>query len=131
MLHNLKFICLIIAAYIINCYATSSRLVIVCGGEILFSEGATQDDPTVMGAYPLGILPLIKFLLEFINLNEMNAKKVVFADHYTVVGSLNSIKDYWDKLTTKHMSRNMVTSLKHGTIIAIIRTGITCKKIPL
>ena len=63
----------------------------------------------------------------------MNAKKVVFADHYTVVGlnSLNSIKDYWDKLTTKHMARNMVTSLKHGTIITIIRTGITWKKIPL
>ena len=29
----------------------------------------------------------------------MNAKEVVFADDFSVAGSLNSIKDYWDKLT--------------------------------
>ena len=29
----------------------------------------------------------------------MNAKQVVFADDFSVAGSLNSIKDYWDKLT--------------------------------
>ena len=52
-----------------------------------------------MGAYASGFLPLIKFLLEFINLNERNAKKVAFADNFSVAGSLNSIKDYWDKLT--------------------------------
>ena len=91
MLHNLKFICPIIATYIINCYATPSRLFIVGGGEILSSEGTTQGHPTA--------LSLIKFLLEFINLNEMNAKEVVFADDFSIAGSLNSIKDYWDKLT--------------------------------
>ena len=52
-----------------------------------------------MGANTLGILPLIKFLLEFINVNEMNAKEVVFADDFSVAGSLNSIEDYRDKLT--------------------------------
>ena len=82
-----------IATYIINCYATPPRLFIVGGGEILSSEGTTQFDPTAMGAYALVILQLIKFLLEFINLNEMNAKKVVFADDFSVAGSLNSIKD--------------------------------------
>ena len=30
----------------------------------------------------------------------MNAKDVVFPDYFTIAGSLNSIKDYWDKLTT-------------------------------
>ena len=35
MLHNLKLICPIIATYIVNCYATPSRLFIVGGGEIL------------------------------------------------------------------------------------------------
>ena len=38
-----------------------------------------------MGANTLGILPLIKFLLEFINLNEMNVKEVVFADDFSVL----------------------------------------------
>ena len=52
-----------------------------------------------MRVYALGILPLIKFMLEFITLNEMNAKEVVFVDDFSVASSLNSIKDYWDKLT--------------------------------
>ena len=48
MLHNLKFICPIIAIYIISCYAIPSRLLIVGGGEILFSEETTQGNSTVM-----------------------------------------------------------------------------------
>ena len=39
-----------------------------------------------MEAYALGILPLIKFLLEFINLNEMSTNEVVFADDFSLVG---------------------------------------------
>ena len=99
MLHNLKIICPIIATHIINCYATPSRLFITGEEEILSSEWTTQGDATGVGAYSLGILPLIKFLLEFINLNEMNAKEVVFAGDFSVADNLNSIKDYWDKLT--------------------------------
>ena len=98
MLHNLKFICPIIATYITNCYTTSSSLFIVGGGEILSSEGTTQVYPAAMGAYALGILPLTELLLEFINLNEVNAKEVVFADDFFVAGSLNSIKDYRDQI---------------------------------
>ena len=66
---------------------------------MLSSEETTQGDSTAMRAYALGILPLIEFFLEFINLNDINPKKVVFLDDFSVAGSLNSIKDYWDKLT--------------------------------
>ena len=45
-----------------------------------------------MGTYALDNLSLIKFLLEFINLNEMNAKEVDFAEDFSLAGSLNSIK---------------------------------------
>ena len=68
-------------------------------GQILSSDGTTQGNPTAMGADPLGILPLIKFQLQSINLNDMNAKEIVFSDDFSAAGSLNSIKDYWDNLT--------------------------------
>ena len=41
MLHNLKFICPIIAICIISYYATPSSLFIISGEEILSNEGTT------------------------------------------------------------------------------------------
>ena len=64
MFHNLKFICPIIFTYIINCYGTSSSFFIVGWGDILSTEGTTQGDSEVMRTYALGILQIIKFLLE-------------------------------------------------------------------
>ena len=99
MLHNLKFICSVIATDIISCYDTPLRLSTVVVGKMLPTEGTTQGNPSAMWAHALSILSLIKFLLDFINLNEINAKEVVFADDFSVANSLNSIKDYWEKLT--------------------------------
>ena len=53
----------------------------------------TQGDPTALGAYTSGILASIKFLLEFITLNEMNAKEVAFADDFSVACNFNSFTD--------------------------------------
>ena len=61
-----------------------ARLFIINGGELLSIEGTTQGDPTLMGAYVLGILPLLQFLLDCISVNELNAKEVAFADDLKV-----------------------------------------------
>ena len=53
-----------------------------------------------MGAYTLGILPLLQFLLNFIWINELNGKEVAFADDFMVAGKISSIKDYWSQLTS-------------------------------
>ena len=59
-----------------------------------------QHNPTLMGAYALGILSLLQFLLDFISVNELNAKEVALADGFTVAGKLSSIKHYWSQLTS-------------------------------
>ena len=53
------------------------------------TQKTTEGDPTAIKPYTLGMLPLNKFLLKFINLNEMNVKEAAFADDFLVAGSLN------------------------------------------
>ena len=77
-----------------------ARLFIIGGGELFSNEGTTQGDPTSMSVYALRILPLLQFLLDFISVNEFNAKEVALADDFTVAGKLRSIKDYWSQLTS-------------------------------
>ena len=96
MLHNLKFICPVIAIYVSKCYMCHARFFIISGGELISKEGTKQGEPTSMRTYALGILPLLQFLLNFISVNELNAKEVAFVDGYLrmVTGELSSIKDY-------------------------------------
>ena len=100
ILHNLKFICPVTVTYISNCYMCYSRLFIIGGGKLLSKEATTQGDSTPVGAYALGILPLLQFLVDFISVNELNAKEVALADDFTVAGKISSIKDYWSQLTS-------------------------------
>ena len=92
MLHNLKFICPVIATYISNCHKCPVRLFIISGGALLSKEGTRQGDPTSMGVYAFGILPLLQFLLDFISVNNLNAKEVASADDSTVAGKLLVLK---------------------------------------
>ena len=71
LFHNLKFICPVIATNISSCYMCPARLFIISGGELLPKEGTTQGDRTSVGAYTLGILPLLQFLLDFISVNKL------------------------------------------------------------
>ena len=75
-----------------------TRLFVVGNHEIKSREGTTQGDPTAMGAYALGVTPLIHFLSKFIFINEHRSKEVAFADDFTVAGKASEIKAYWDIL---------------------------------
>ena len=77
MLHNMKFLCPLISTYISNCYAAPARLFIFGGGEILSKEGTIQGDPTSMGAYALGILPMLHSLLDFVLTNDLQLEKLL------------------------------------------------------
>ena len=63
-LHNIRMLCPIIAAYIINTYRQPVRLFITCGKEIASAEGTTQGDPLAMTFYAISTLPLITSLQE-------------------------------------------------------------------
>ena len=73
----MKFICPLISIYISNCYAAPARLFIFGGGEILSKEGTTQGDPTSMGAYALGILPMLHSLPDFVLTNDLQLEKLL------------------------------------------------------
>ena len=99
MLHNFKFLCPVISTYITNCYIAPARLAIIGGG-------TTQNNPTGIGGYALGVLLLIHFLFEFFSINHVSANEVAFADNFTITSKVANIKDNWGKLT--------VSGLKYG-----------------
>ena len=94
-------------------------LFIVGREEIPSRDGTTQVDPTALRAYELGVLPLIKCMLEFINLNETNAKEVTFVDNFTVAGSLNGIKVTGTSL--QQIAQNTVISLNQKKSNLIVK----------
>ena len=98
MLDNISITCPLITTFIANCYMKPARLFVARNHEIKSREGTTQGDPTAMGAYALGVTPLIHSLNEFIFINEHRSKEVAFADDFTVAGKASEIKAYWDIL---------------------------------
>ena len=98
MIHNITILCPIISIFIKNCYNIPARLFIIGGKELLSREGTTQGDPTAMAAYAIGITPLLKFLLSYIQDNNQSTKEVAFADDFTVSGKIEEIKLYWDQI---------------------------------
>ena len=69
MPHNISITCPILSTFVSNCYLVPARLFILGNEEIKSTEGTTQGDPTAMGAYALGVTPLIHFLHEYVSMN--------------------------------------------------------------
>ena len=97
LLHNIKYLCPVIATYIYNCYAISARLFIIGGKKLRSHKGTTQGDPTTMAAYTLGLTPLLDHIQSF----KRSVKHVAFTDHLTGAGKLEEIKIWWDTLMTE------------------------------
>ena len=81
-------------SYICNCYNTPACLFIIGGTEILSKEGNTQGNLKAMAAYGLGVTSLIQHLLKITSSNKLYFKEIVYADDFTVAGSIKDIKCY-------------------------------------
>ena len=53
-----------------------------------------------MGAYALGILPVLNSLLDFVLIKNLQTIEVAFADDLTVAVKLADLKIFWDKIST-------------------------------
>ena len=94
-LHNINIICPSISIYGENCYTLPSRLFIIGGTEIQYSEGTTQGDPVAMPIYALSVIPLMPMVLEITNTNtDSHTKMVAYAYDFSAAGSISSLK-YW------------------------------------
>ena len=98
MPHNISITCPILSTFVSNRYLVPAQLFILGNEEIKSTEGTTQGDPTAMGAYALGVTPLIHFLHEYVSMNNHRCKEVAFPDDFTIAGKIEGIRSYWELL---------------------------------
>ena len=98
LLHNIKIICPHLATYVVNCYGLPAHLFVYGGKSITSREGTTQGDPTAMGIYALGILPLLIAIKSSVHETDDHLLQVAFADDLTGTGSLRSLRTWWETI---------------------------------
>ena len=107
LLHNIQITCPSISTFTQNCYSHASRVFVSGGKEISSDEGITQGDACAMGLYSLGLAPLQQELAFTCRPNRCNGlpaelkftKQVAFADDVNAVGTVPSMKNYWDHIS--------------------------------
>ena len=95
MLHNIFITCPIISTFISNCYLVPARRFVIGNKKRESKEGTPQGDPTAMGAYSLGVTPLLHFFHEFVLVNKQGCKELAFVDDFFVAGKIKEVKTYW------------------------------------
>ena len=97
LLHNIEYLCPIIATFFYDCYALPARLFIISGKQLRSSKRILQGDPTAIAAYALASTLLFDHLQFF----KRGVKHVVFADDLTGAKKLEEIEIWWDILMTE------------------------------
>ena len=91
-LQNIRRLCPPLTPILINTYRAPTELYV--DGEVLLSqEGTTQGDPLAMSMYALATIPLIKRV-------SRNVTQVWYADDASGVGSVNHLREWWDKISS-------------------------------
>ena len=98
-LHNISILCPALSTVLCNTYGAPVRLFIVGEGELLSTEGTTQGDPLAMAMYALAVVPLIRQLRHAVS-EVSEVSQAWFADDATAEGSLSSLLQWWQHLSS-------------------------------
>ena len=103
LLQNVRITCPTLNLFTQNTYSKASRVFVSGGEEISSDEGVTQGYAMAMGLYSVGLVPLQEEVADTISqqadLSEQT-KQVAFADDVNGCGKLDSVREYWGRITS-------------------------------
>ena len=96
-LHNIQMSCSSFSRILINTYHIPSRMIVLGGAELQFTEGTTQVYNLAMPFYAISTVQILQIL----RFSVSDVKQVWLADDATVVGSLKSLKNWWTNMVNE------------------------------
>ena len=94
LLHNIQYLCPVLAIYTINCYQSPSRLFVQGGKEISSAEGTTQGNPIAMPIYAIVSHPLLREIKD----PDSKVTQAAFADDLAGAGKLQQLLTWWNNI---------------------------------